>query len=41
MKYDMITIPDLGSRAVFESIKNAEDNVLKESYKKRQQSVDF
>ena len=39
--YDMITIPDLGSRAVFESIKNAEDMVLKDEYKKRQQSIDF
>ena len=28
--YDMVTIPDLGSKAVFESIKNAEDIVLKE-----------
>ncbi len=32
--YDMVTIPDLGSKAVFESIKNAEDKVLKEEYKR-------
>ena len=39
--YDMVTIPDLGSKAVFESIKNAEDIVLKEEYKRRQMGLDF
>ena len=39
--YDMITIPDMGSKAVFESIKNAEDIVLKEDYKRRQMGLDF
>ncbi len=39
--YDMITIPDLGSKAVFESIKNAEDIVLKDEYKRRQMGIDF
>ena len=37
----MITIPDLGSKAVFESIKNAEDIVLKDEYKRRQMGIDF
>ena len=39
--YDMVTIPDLGSKAVFESIKNAEDKVLKEEFKRRQMGLDF
>ena len=39
--YDMITIPDMGSKAVFESIKNAEDIVLREDYKRRQMGLDF
>ena len=39
--YDMVTIQDLGSKAVFESIKNAEDIVLKEEYKRRQMGLDF
>ncbi len=39
--YDMITIPDMGSKAVFKSIKNAEDIVLREDYKRRQMGLDF
>ena len=39
--YDMITIPDLGKKAVFESIKNAEDIVFQQEYKQRQMSLDF
>ena len=39
--YDMITIPNLGKKAVFESIKNAEDIVFEKKYKQRQMSLDF
>ena len=39
--YDMITIPDLGKKAVFESIKNAEDIIFQQEYKQRQMSLDF
>jgi len=39
--HDKITIPNLGKMAVMDSVRNAEDMILKDEYAKKQTALDF